>query len=132
MQLAQAFKKQDMKISQIEQRISEDLDQLCNDDISLQSMFDHEDVLIVYMTQAIDKIYSKTVNYMPNIDNLDDLIVNVEVDPAIGPTLKSALTDSHNITFDAMREEEGIANNSPAKVDNIFAMACDKINNFKI
>ena len=76
-------------------------------------MFDHEDVLIVYMTQAIDKIYSKTVNYMPNIDNLDDLIVNVEVDPAIGPTLKSALTDSHNITFDAMREEEGITYNSP-------------------
>ena len=72
-------------------------------------MFDHEDVLIVYMTQAIDKIYSKTVNFIPNIDNFDDLIVNVEVDPAIGPSLKSALTDSHKITFDAMRDEESIA-----------------------
>ena len=52
------------------------------------SMFDHEDVLLVYMTQAIDKIYSKTVNYKPNIDNLDDLVVNIEVDAEIGSTLK--------------------------------------------
>ena len=50
MQLAQAFKKQDLKISSIEQIISEDLDQLCNDDISLSSMFDHDDQLVVYMT----------------------------------------------------------------------------------
>ena len=46
------------------------------------------------------------MNFLPNIDNLDDLIVNVEIDPAIGPTLKSALTGSHKISFDAMREEE--------------------------
>lgn len=50
MQLTQAFKKQDLKISSIEQKISEDLDQLCNDEISLQSMFDNDDLLIVYMT----------------------------------------------------------------------------------
>lgn len=88
MQLAQAFKKQDLKVGMIEQRISEDLDQLCNDDISLQSMFDHEDVLLVYMTQAVDNLFAKTVNYRPNIDNFDDLVVNVHIEPEATATLK--------------------------------------------
>jgi len=70
-----------MKISMIEMKISEDLDQLCNDDISLQSMFEHDDLLIVYMTQAIDNLYAKTINFRPKIENLDDLVINVNLKP---------------------------------------------------
>ena len=105
MQLAQAFKKQDLKVAAIEQRVSEDLDQLCNDDISLQSMFDHEDLLLVYMTQAVDNLYTKTVNFRPNIENFDDLIVNIEVQEDSAAKLKTALGDSHEITFDSLRDE---------------------------
>ena len=51
-------------------------------------MFDHEDVLLVYMTQAVDNLFAKTVNYRPNIDNFDDLVVNVHIEPEATATLK--------------------------------------------
>ena len=41
-EVAQAFRRQDLKIGTIEQKISEGLGQLCHDDMSLQSMFDEE------------------------------------------------------------------------------------------
>jgi len=69
-------------------------------------MFDNEDMLIVYMTQSIDNLYSKTVNYRPNIENFDDLVINVEVEPEARSALKAALTASHKIEFDALRDEE--------------------------
>ena len=79
MQLAQAFKKQNYKVCAIEQKISEGLDQLCNDEISLQSMFDHEDVLLVYMTQAVDNLYGKTVEFRPDIQDFNDLVINMDL-----------------------------------------------------
>ena len=95
MQLAQAFKKQDLKVSALEQQISEDLDQLCNDEISLQSMFDHDEDLLVHMTQAVDNLYTKTVHYKPSLDNFDDLIVNVEAEAESIDVVKKCLQDSH-------------------------------------
>ena len=68
-------------------------------------MFDHEELLLVYMTQAVDNLYTKTVNFRPNIENFDDLIVNVEVQEDSQVTLKTALSESHEITFDALRDE---------------------------
>ena len=122
MQLAQAFKKQDLKVGAIEQGISEDLDQLCNDEISLQSMFDHEDLLLVYMTQAVDNLYSKTVNFKPSIDNFDDLVVNVDVEQT---HIKTVLAQSHEITLDALRDEESKkVVQRPAREENqVFEMA---------
>ena len=68
-------------------------------------MFDHDDVLLVYMTQAVDNLFAKTVNYRPNIDNFDDLVVNVHIEPEATAILKQALTDSHQVTYDALRDE---------------------------
>ena len=59
----------------------------------------------MYMTQAVDNLYTKTVNFRPNIENFDDLIVNVEVQEDSQATLKTALSESHEITFDALRDE---------------------------
>ena len=42
-------------------------------------MFDHEDVLLVYMTQSIDNLYTKTVQFRPDIEDFEDLVVNVEL-----------------------------------------------------
>ena len=106
MQLAHAFKKQDLKVGMIEQLVSEDLDQLCNDDLSLSTMFEHDDVLLVYMTQAIDNLHSNTVNFRPNIQDFDDLVINVDVKPDATITLKQALSDSQQISFDALRDSD--------------------------
>ena len=46
------------------------------------------------------------MNYRPNIENFDDLVVNVEVEPQVTTTLKAAITASHKIEFDSLREEE--------------------------
>jgi len=58
------------------------------------------------MTQAIDNLYTKTVNYKPNIENFDDLVINVEVEPQVTTALKTAIATSHKIEFDSLREEE--------------------------
>ena len=79
---------------------------LCNDEISLQSMFDNEDQLLVYMTQAVDNLYTKTVNYRPEIENFDDLVISVEAEPMATQALKTALAESHKVHFDALRDEE--------------------------
>ena len=110
MQLAQSIKKQDLKVGMIEQRIGEDLDQLCNDDISLTSMFEHDDILLVYMTQAIENLHSSTINFRPNIDNFDDLIINVDVQPDASDSIKQALDESQQITLDTLRDEESHPN----------------------
>ena len=54
-------------------------------------MFDHEDELLTYMTQAVDNLYTKTVNFKPRIENLNDLIVKVEVPTEAPNTIKEAL-----------------------------------------
>lgn len=69
-------------------------------------MFDHEDQLVVYMTQAVDNLYTKTVNYRPDIDNFNDLVVNVDAEPLATQALRTALSASHQIQFDALRDEE--------------------------
>lgn len=60
-------------------------------------MFDHEDQLVVYMTQAVDNLYTKTVNYRPSIDNFNDLVVSVDAEPLATQALKTALSASHTI-----------------------------------
>lgn len=69
-------------------------------------MFDHEDLLLVYMTQTVDNLYAKTVNFRPHIDNLDDLIVNIGVNPSAISALKKALSESHQISLGTLRDDE--------------------------
>jgi len=111
MKLTQAFKKQDLKVSAIEQKISEDLDSLCNNEISLNSMLEHDDPLLVYMTSAVDNVYAKTVNFRPSIDDFNDLVVKVDVQPNAALNFKQLLTESQNITFDTLRDEIGVQEN---------------------
>lgn len=92
-------------------------------------MFDHEDLLLVYMTQAVDNLYTKTVNYRPNIENFDDLIVNVEVPRDSTTKLKAALTLSHEITFDALRDEvkRKHMNLAARADDSVFEVAAEEV-----
>ena len=46
------------------------------------------------------------MNYRPNIENFDDLVINVEVEPESASALKATLAASHKIEFDALRDEE--------------------------
>ena len=45
------------------------------------------------------------MNFRPNIENFDDLIVNIEVQEDSANKLKTALGESHEITFDSLRDE---------------------------
>jgi len=60
-------------------------------------MFDHDELLLVYMTQAVDNLYTKTVNFRPRIDNFNDLVVNVDIKPEATTLLKQALSESHAV-----------------------------------
>ena len=54
----------------------------------------------------MDNLYAKTVNYRPNIDNLEDLVINVDFKLDSMDELKKFLSDSHQISFDALRDEQ--------------------------
>jgi hypothetical protein len=57
-----------------EEKVSDILDSLCNDDISLSALLNHEDSLLIYMTRTVDEIYYKMVNFRPEIDLQDSQI----------------------------------------------------------
>ena len=78
-------------------------------------MFEHEDQLLVYMTQAIDNLYTKTVEYTPSIDDFEDLVVNVDVRGDAAAKMKLSLADSHTITFEALKDEEYLAKKAAAE-----------------
>lgn len=54
----------------------------------------------------MDNLYAKTVNYRPNIDNLEDLVINVDFKIETIDELKNFLSESHQISFDALRDEQ--------------------------
>lgn len=57
-------------------------------------MFEHEDLLLIYMTQAVDNLYAKTVNYRPSIEDFNDLVINVDVKPDAAADFKQMLIES--------------------------------------
>ena len=74
-------------------------------------MLEHDDPLLVYMTSAVDNVYAKTVNFRPSIDDFNDLVVKVDVQPNAALNFKQLLTESQNITFDTLRDEIGVQEN---------------------
>ena len=78
-------------------------------------------------------MYTKTVNYRPNIDNFDDLIVNLQIKQDAVPDIKKVLTESSELSFDALREDELRAPQAPykaaaavaAKSEDVFKLAAD-------
>ena len=50
--------------------------------------------MLVYMTQAIDSLYKKTVQFRPDIEDLDDLVINMQVKNDAPFTIKTELQAS--------------------------------------
>ena len=69
--MKEALVKQDSTFNGAEEKVSDILDQLCNDDISLSALINHDDSLLIYMIKTVDEIYEKMVNFRPEIDLKD-------------------------------------------------------------
>lgn len=59
----QTFELQSAGMVQAESTITELLDSLQNDEISLQALETHDPDLLVYMLQTVDQLYNKTVEF---------------------------------------------------------------------
>ena len=59
---------QDLQLLKAESTITDYLDGLQNNEISLQALLQNDQELVVYMTQTLDHIYEKAVNFDPNLD----------------------------------------------------------------
>ena len=99
----QAKRKQDVKLDMIEQKISENLDQLCNEEIRLDSLCEHEPGFLVYMTQTVDEIYSKIANFKPSIDNLDDTMIGLRFKDQSVQMLEETIASTLDIEMDCPR-----------------------------
>lgn len=62
------FTQQEQSISQVEDQVIQELDLLQNDEISLVDLQSNDPELLIYMTQTVDQLYTKSVNYKPEID----------------------------------------------------------------
>ena len=69
--MKEALVQQDSTFNGAEEKVSDILDQLCNDDISLSALINHDDSLLIYMIKTADEIYEKMVNFRPEIDLKD-------------------------------------------------------------
>jgi alpha-D-ribose 1-methylphosphonate 5-triphosphate synthase subunit PhnI len=79
-----------------EQAISEQLDKLCNDEISLQSLLQNDEQFLVYMTHMVDELYNKTVKFVPKC-NLDEMIVTLKLRESVFEKISDALSESHEL-----------------------------------
>ena len=95
-ELAQAYQKQDSQMRNAEQAISEQLDKLCNDEISLQSLLQNDEQFLVYMTHMVDELYNKTVKFVPKC-NLDEMIVTLKLRESVFEKISDALSESHEL-----------------------------------
>jgi exonuclease VII large subunit len=102
--LAQSYQRQEQQLQAVEQKISENLDELCNNDICLQSLGVHEDCFLIYMTQTIEDLYSKQVNFSPKIENLDEVMITLKLEDDTQQKLHETLHTSHELAFDTIRE----------------------------
>jgi len=59
---------------------------------------------LIYMTQTIDDLYSKQVNFSPKIDNLDEVMITLKLEENAPQKLHEILQVSHEIDFDTIRE----------------------------
>ena len=103
-EVAAAYAKQEKQLRDVEQKIGENLEALCNNDICLQSLGAHEDGFLVYMTQTIDDLHSKQVNFRPKIDNLEEVMITLKLEEDAPEKLKEILHSAHELGFDTIRE----------------------------
>ena len=90
-----------------DQKISENLDQLCNEEIRLESLGEHEPDFLVYMTQTIDEIYNKVAHFKPSIDNLDDTVIKFTLKDDSIKNIEDALSQSYQISMEHLKHDTG-------------------------
>lgn len=66
--LQQKYDQQSQKISEVNSQIDEQLDSLCNSNINLEMVENHDDQEIVLMTNILDDERKKVVEFKPDFD----------------------------------------------------------------
>ena len=114
------MQKQEVQLRDVEQKISENLEELGNNDICLQSLGVHEDCFLIYMTRTIDDLYDKQVNFTPKIGNLEEVMVDLQLDDTAPEKLEKVLAEAHEFSFDTIREDQVPLKRQPK--ENPFAV----------
>ena len=56
------------------------------------------------MTQTIDDLYAKQVNFTPKIDDLDEVMITLKLEENSTEKLQGIFQTAHEINFDTIRE----------------------------
>lgn len=66
----------------------------------------HDEHMLVHMTQAVDNLYTKTAQFRPSIENLDELVVDLKLNHDAFKVIKTTLNESKSLSLDAVRTKK--------------------------
>ena len=91
-QLKQTQAKQSLQLAQIDQKVSEYMDLLGDDNMQLQELYHSDSNLLIFMNKKVDELYNKTVEFSPEID-LKECLTSLNFDQNLYEDLENRLLE---------------------------------------